>query len=173
MMQAEVIDLLSGKGKFPTEQALVLAEAIDMAIERSQLVTVPILDGRLAAVNARFDRVDARFAEMEARFQKVDARFAEIEVRFQKVDARFDAVDARFNKMDARFDKIEARFEKMEARFGQVEARIDALEARMDTRMERWAVKLVIAMLVSQTALGPIGVAALDSVRRALATLVH
>ena len=28
-MQAEMIDLLSGKGKFPTEQALVLAEAID------------------------------------------------------------------------------------------------------------------------------------------------
>ncbi|HEV7447099.1 MAG TPA: hypothetical protein VGO18_31310 [Steroidobacteraceae bacterium] len=102
-MQAEVIDLLSGKGKFPTEQALVLAEAIDMAIEKTQFVTVPILDARFAAVNAR----------------------------------------------------------------------IDSLEARMDLKLERWAVKMVIAMLLSQTALGPIGMGALDAVRRALSTLVH
>jgi hypothetical protein len=102
-MQAEVIDLLSGKGKFPTEQALVLAEAIEMAIENTQFVTVPILDARFAAVNAR----------------------------------------------------------------------IDSLEARMDLKMERWAVRMVIAMLLSQTALGPIGMGALDAVRRALSTLVH
>ncbi|MDB6161730.1 MAG: hypothetical protein JWO04_5436 [Gammaproteobacteria bacterium] len=102
-MQAEVIDLLSGKGKFPTEQALVLAEAIDMAIEKTQFVTVPILDARFAAVNAR----------------------------------------------------------------------IDSLEARMDLKLERWAVRMVIAMLLSQTALGPIGMGALDAVRRALSTLVH
>ena len=102
-MQAEVIDLLSGKGKFPTEQALVLAEAIDMAIEKTQFVTVPILDARFAAVNAR----------------------------------------------------------------------IDSLEARMDLKLERWAVRMVIAMVLTQTALGPIGMGALDAVRRALSTLVH
>jgi hypothetical protein len=109
-MQAEIIDLLSGKGKFPTEQALALAEAIDMAIEKTQFVTVRILD------------------------------------------ARFAAVDARFAK---------------------IEARIDALEVRMDAKMERWAVRMVIAMLISQTALGPIGMSALDAVRRVLLTLVH
>ena len=102
-MQAEVIDLLSEKGKFPTEQALVLAEAIDMAIEKTQFVTVPILDARFAAVNAR----------------------------------------------------------------------IDSLEARMDLKMGRWAVRMVIAMVLTQTALGPIGMGALDAVRRALSTLVH
>jgi hypothetical protein len=109
-MQAEVIDLLSGKGKFPTEQALVLAEAIDMAIEKTQFVTVPILDVRFAAV---------------------------------------------------------------ESRFAALNARIDALEVKMDAKMERWAVRMVIAMLISQTALGPIGVGALDAVRRVLSTLVH
>lgn len=112
-MQAEVIDLLSGKGKFPTEQALVLAEAIDMAIEKTQFVTVPILD----------------------------ARFATLEVRFAAIDARFAAVEARI--------------------------------AMMDAKMERWAVRMVIAMLVSQTALGPIGIGALDTVRRVLSTLLH
>jgi len=127
-MQAVMIDLLSGKGKFPTEQALVLAEAIDMAIEKTQFVTVPILDMRFAAVDARFAAVDARFA----------------------------AVDARIAQLEARLT-----------------ARIDSLEARMDLKMERWAVRMVIAMVLTQTALGPIGMGALDAVRRALSTLVH
>jgi len=141
-MQAEMIDLLSRKGRFPTEQALVLAEAIDMAIEKTQFVTVPILDARFAAV---------------------DVRFAAVDVRFAKVDARFDAVDARFVRLEAR----------MESGFAALNARIDALEVKMDAKMERWAVRMVIAMLISQTALGPIGVGALDALRRVLLTLVH
>jgi hypothetical protein len=127
-MQAEVIELLSAKGKFPTEQALALVEAIDMAIEKTQLVTVPVMD-----------------------------------VRFAAVDRRFTAVDARFERLEARMD----------SGFVAVNARIDALEARMDAKMERWAVRLVIAMLVSQTALGPIGMSALDAVRRVLSTFVR
>jgi hypothetical protein len=141
-MQVAMIDLLSGKGRFPTEQALVLAEAIDMAIEKTQFVTVPILD----------------------------ARFAAVDVRFAAIDARFAAVDARFAAVEARFARLEAR---MESGFAAVNARIDSLEAKLDLKMERWAVKMVIAMLVSQTALGPIGMSALDAVRRALSTLVH
>jgi hypothetical protein len=127
--------LLSGKGKFPTEQALVLAEAIDMAIEKTQFVTVPILD----------------------------ARFAAVDVRFAAVEARFAAIDARFARLEAR----------MESGFVAVNVRIDSLEVRMGAKMERLAVRMVIAMLVSQTALGPIGMGALDAVRRVLSTLVH
>jgi hypothetical protein len=141
-MQAEVIDLLSGKGKFPTEQALVLAEAIDMAIEKTQFVTVPILDSR---------------------FAKVDVRFAAVEARFAAIDARFDAVDARFARLEGR----------MESGFVAVNARVDSLEARMEAKTERLAVRMVIAMLISQAALGPIGVGALDAMRRVLSTLVH
>jgi hypothetical protein len=127
-MRAETIDLLSEQGKFPAEQALVLAEAIDMAIEKMQLVTVAILDTRFAAVDLRFAAVESRFARLEAR---------------------------------------------MDSGFVAVNARIDALEVKMDAKMERWAVRMVIAMLISQTALGPIGMGALDAVRRVLSTLVH
>jgi hypothetical protein len=141
-MQAEVIDMLSGKGKFSTEQALVLAEAIDMAIEKTQFVTVPILD----------------------------VRFAAVDVRFAAVEARFDAIDARFAAVDARLARLEGR---MDSGFVAVNARIDSLEVKLDAKMERWAVRMVIAMLVSQTALGPIGMGALDAVRRVLSTLVH
>jgi hypothetical protein len=109
-VQAETIELLSVKGKFTTEQAVIVAAAIDMGIEKAQFVTVPI--------------IDARFAAMDARFAAVDARF-------------------------------------------------DSLEARMDLKMQRWAVKVVIAVLVGQTALGPIGLEAFSSLRQALSTLVH
>jgi hypothetical protein len=109
-MHAEVVGLLSEKGRFPTEQALVLAEAIDMAIEKAQLVTIPILDMRLAALTARFD-------------------------------AKFAAMDVRF--------------------------------AAMDAKLERWMVRMVVAMVASQTVLGPIGVNAADTLRRAFSILVR
>jgi SNF family Na+-dependent transporter len=109
-VQAETIELLSVKGKFTTEQAVIVAAAIDMGIEKAQLVTVPILDARLATVDARFASLEARLA---------------------------------------------------------------SLEVRLELKMQRWAVKVVIAMLVGQTALGPIGLEAFSSLRQALSTLVR
>jgi hypothetical protein len=134
-VQAETIELLTVKGKFTTEQAVTLAAAIDMGIETAQLVTVPIMDTRFAAVDVRFAAMDARFAAIDARFATIDAKFAQLET-----------------KMDSRFD---------------------SMEARMDLKMQRWAVKMIIAMLVGQTALGPIGLEALNSLRQALSTLVR
>jgi hypothetical protein len=110
MMHAEVIELLSGKGQFSTEQAIVLARAMDMTIEKAQLVTVPVLDARFAAVNVRFT---------------------------------------------------------------SLEARLDVLEAKLDAKMQRWAVLIIISVLVSQTALGPIGTTAMDGLQKALSTIVH
>jgi hypothetical protein len=114
IVQAETIELLSVKGKFTTEQAVIMAAAIDMGIEKAQFVTVPIMDARFAAVDARITQLEAR----------------------------------------------------MESGFA-------SLEARMDLKMQRWAVKVVVAVLVGQTALGPIGLQAFSSLRRALSTLVH
>ena len=71
-MHAETVELLMAKGHFPTEQALAVAEAIDMAIGDAQLVTVPILDARMAKLDAQFAAVDARFEALQAR---IDARF--------------------------------------------------------------------------------------------------
>lgn len=107
-MQAETIELLSTK--FTIEQALAVAEAIDMATANAQLVTVPIMD----------------------------ARFAEVNVRFAKVDARFDI-----------------------------------LEAKIDAKFERWSVRMIVAMIISQTALGPVGMAAFEAAHRLLSTLLH
>ncbi len=113
-MQAQTIELLSEKGKFSMEQALILAEAMDQVVERTQFVTVPILDARLATVTARIDSSEAR-----------------------------------------------------------LDARIDSLEAKLDAKFERWTIRIVIAMILSQTALGPIGIQAFESMKQVLATLGH
>jgi hypothetical protein len=144
-MQAATIELLERKGQFPSEQALAVAEAIDMAIADSQLVTVPILDARFAASEAK---VDARFTVSEAKF---DARFAAHEA---KVDARFAAHEA---KVDARFAAYDA---KMDARFAQTDARIAALEARLD----RFRLQIIIAILIGHVALGPVGIAIVEAI---------
>jgi hypothetical protein len=148
-MQAATVELLERKGQFPSEQALAVAEAIDMAIADQQLVTVPILDARFAASEAKFD---ARFAASEAKF---DARFAASEA---KVDARFAASEA---KMDARFVASEA---KMDARFAQSDARIAALEARFEARLDRFRLQIIIAILVGHVALGPVGIAIVEAI---------
>jgi hypothetical protein len=137
-MQAATVELLKRKGQFPSEQALAVAEAIDMAIADSQLVTVPILDARFAASEAK---VDARFTVSEAKF---DARFAAHEA---KVDARFAAYDA-----------------KMDARFAQTDARIAALEARLD----RFRLQIIIAILIGHVALGPVGIAIVQAIVKGL-----
>ena len=61
-MQAQTIELLSGKGTFSTEQALILAEAIDQVVDKAQFVTAPMLDARIATVTARIDALDAKLS---------------------------------------------------------------------------------------------------------------
>jgi hypothetical protein len=54
-MHAAAVEVLIRKSKFEPQVALGIAEAIDMAIQSAQLVTVPILDARLLALEARMD----------------------------------------------------------------------------------------------------------------------
>ena len=149
MMHAEVIDLLSGKGKFSTEEAVVLAEAMGLALEKAQVVTVPILD--------------ARFAALDRRFADIDRRFADVDIRFASVDARLDRLETR----------MESGFAVVDARFNQVNYRFDVLEAKFDAKMLRWAVLIIISTVLSQAALGPVGASALESAKKALSTLVR
>jgi len=131
-MQAETIELLSGRGKFSMEQSLILAEAMDLVIDKTQFVTVPILDARLAMVNARIDVVEA--------------------------------------KLGARIDKLDA---KLDAGIASVGVRIDSLETKLDAKFERWTVRIIIAMVLTQTAAGPIGMRVFDSMKQVIATLGH
>ena len=52
MTSQAAVDLLIKKGRLEPQVALAVAEAIDTAMSESQLVTVPILDARLAELKA-------------------------------------------------------------------------------------------------------------------------
>ncbi len=58
-MQAAAVEVLVQKGKFEPQIALAVAEAIDMSINSAQLVTVPILDARFAAMEAKMNSLRA------------------------------------------------------------------------------------------------------------------
>jgi hypothetical protein len=95
IVQAQTIELLCKKGRFSTEQAVILAEAIDMGIDRTQLVTVPIMDARFAEVNAR---IDSNFAVLNG---KIDSKFETLSVR----------IDGNATSLNARMDSLQAKIE--------------------------------------------------------------
>jgi hypothetical protein len=96
-MHAGTVEVLVNKAHLEPDVAVAFAEAFDMA--NSQLVTVPVMDARFAAVEAKMDR---RFSEVDSRFAALDAK---IDVRFAAVDARFETLEAR---MDAKIEKCRA-----------------------------------------------------------------
>lgn len=158
-MRAETIERLSAKGHFSSEQAVALAEAMDTVIEKAQWVTVPILDTRMAVI-------DARFADMDRQFAQIDVRFAQIDVRFERMEARFAKTDARFETMEARFDAVNARIDGVEARMKT------GFEA-VDIRFKVWSLRIIFATVLSQFALGPVGLSALELAKRILSTVGH
>jgi hypothetical protein len=70
-MHAATVELLVNKARLEPDIALAFAEAMDMTLSNAQLVTVPLLDMRFAALDARFAAIDARFTALEA---KMDAK---------------------------------------------------------------------------------------------------
>jgi hypothetical protein len=71
MTSQAAVDVLMEKGRFEPQVALSVAEAIDMAMTELQIVTVPILDARLAELKA-----DTRisFAELEKEIEVTNER---------------------------------------------------------------------------------------------------
>ena len=90
-MHAATVDLMTKKAHFETETAMAVAEAFDIAIQHAQLVTVPMLDVRLAqfqsGIDERFGKVDARFLALEARVNSLEVK---MEVLFALQEERLD-----------------------------------------------------------------------------------
>ena len=70
VMQAATVEVLVTKAKFEPAVALAVAEAIDMAIAESQLVTIPVLDARFSVLEAR---IDAKFSASDTKMQAIKA----------------------------------------------------------------------------------------------------
>src|SRR5690242_16070816 len=76
--QAETVDLLVRKAKFEPQVALAVAEAIDNAMTNSQLVTVPVLDARLADLRAEIR------SDMQASVSRVEKELVVMREGFAK-----------------------------------------------------------------------------------------
>jgi hypothetical protein len=55
-IHAEAVEILVSKGKFEPQVAIGIAAAIEVSMNRTQLVTVPILDARLQELKAELVR---------------------------------------------------------------------------------------------------------------------
>jgi hypothetical protein len=71
MISQAAVDVLIEKGMFEPRVALAVAEAIDTAMPQSQIVTVPILDARLAELKAEF-RI--ALAKLEKKIEVINER---------------------------------------------------------------------------------------------------
>lgn len=123
-MHAATLEVLISKAHLEPDVAVAFAEAIDMAISNAQLVTVPVLDNRFTAFEAK----------MDARFAAIDNRFVALEA---KMDARFAAVDNRFETFEAR----------MHARFADVDAKIEKRTADL----VRWVLLVMLSNVALST----------------------
>jgi len=80
-------------------------------------------------------------------------------VRFAKSDALFDAVNTRIDAVNTRIDGVEAR----------VKTGFEAV----DIRFKVWGFRIILAIVVSQAALGPVGLSALELAKKILSTAGH
>ena len=138
-MHAATVDIMTKKARLDSDTAMAIAEAFDVAIQHAQLVTVPMLDVRLAELRSD---MNTRFAEFGA---KVDQRFAGVDARFAAfqsyIDERFAKVDARFLALEARVSALEA---KMEAGFALQEERLGKMLEALKSEVVRWVCLAVL-----------------------------
>jgi hypothetical protein len=79
-MHAATVGHLVQKAHLDPDTALAIATAIDMALQNAQLVTVPVMDARFVAFEAK---VDARFAASNAEMKaEMKAGFASSEANW-------------------------------------------------------------------------------------------
>jgi len=100
---------------------------------------------------------------LDSRMGVIDTRFAQIDVRFEKMEAR----------MEARFAKVDARFDAVNTRIDGVEARLKTGFEEVDIRFKVWGFRIILAIVVSQAALGPVGLSALELAKKILSTAGH
>jgi hypothetical protein len=155
-IEAAAIDHLTERAQMPPDLAIAIAKSIDLSIAGANLVTVPILNERFAAVDARLVAVDARFASVDARFAQSDAK---MEVRFASLEKSiasakvwavylyatlaltfFGALAADHhwlvNREDHLIDRLEAqvdkRLEQEDRRFEQIEQHLQQIDRHLE-----------------------------------------
>jgi len=82
--QAAAVDLLMNKGEFKPQVALAVAEAVAIIMTETQVVTVPVLDSRVAALDHKIDLVESRLEK------KIDVVESRLEKKIELAVARLE-----------------------------------------------------------------------------------
>jgi hypothetical protein len=96
--QSTVANTKTSRYNIENDQAVAIADAIDMSIANAQLLTVPVFETRmtrveseLALVNLRLDTIDERFRSVNDRF---DAAAADVNRRYGEIGKRIEEAAA-------------------------------------------------------------------------------
>ena len=165
-MEAAAVDKLIDRGDFSPQVAQAIAEAVDITLKAANFVTVPVLDARFAAQDAKIAETEARLtgqiAAMDTQFTaqfaaqdvKMEARFGRIEKSIESAKvwatllyaglaiALFSALAVDHHWLVTREDQFVAQIEaRTDARFAAEQARSDARfaaeQSRLDQRLDQ------------------------------------
>jgi hypothetical protein len=128
-MEAVAMDKLIEKGGATPQLAQAIGEALDITLKAANLVTVPMLDARLAQLESK---MEARFSSLERAFESTKVwavlLYAGLAIAF------FGALAADHRWLLNREDQFQAR---SDARFAAEEARTDHLFAEDHARTDK------------------------------------
>ena len=154
-MEAIAVDKLIEKAHFHSDVALAIAEAFDVTLQAGNFVTVPLLDARFAAFEAK---LEGRFTVLEKSIESAkvwavalyagliialfgaltvdhhwlvnreDQTIAQVEARS---DQRFQQVDSRFQQMDSHFQQIDTHFQQVDSHLQQIDSHLQQIDSHL------------------------------------------
>lgn len=150
--RAEPIDTLMNKGHFEPQVALAIAEAVAVIMTDAQVVTVPVLDARVAELKACMTQIDHK-----TDLVKVDLE-ATIDLTRVNLEAKIDRFRAELEK---KIDSVKAELEKrIDDVKAELEKKIDGVEHRLGKLIESTKSELVRWVLLAMLGSGAIQAAA-------------
>ncbi len=140
-MEADAVDKLIEKGRFQSDIALAIGEAIDVTIKAANLVTVPMLDARFAVQDAK---MEARFASVEKSIASAKVwavyLYATLAIAFfGTLAADHHWIVSREDQLMAHWDQeFKAAQTRSDQNFKDIRADIKAFEARTDQKFKEF-----------------------------------
>ncbi len=152
-IEIAAIDYLTENALMSPDFAIAVAKSIDASITGANLVTVPLFNERLAAV-------DTRFAQLETKIERSIASVrvwaislsATIPVTFfgalaadhqwlatrqdrltEQIQALSNSVAAMQISTQSKFDVMQTKFDAMQTKFDVIQTKFDAIETKFDS----------------------------------------
>lgn len=113
--EAKAIDVLMNKGNFEPQVALAIAEAVALIMTDAQVVTVPVLDARVAELKTLIKEGDHKVDLVQADLgNKIDLFRAELDTKIDRVKGELESkIDRVKAELDNKIDLFKADLEKL------------------------------------------------------------